>query len=205
MAVLTWDLPGTRTYQYGIQKVALYGALGESSNWDGVTAISEDSDGSEFEEIFFDSDKVFTVVYRGYFSCSVSAIGFPRKFLNYLGVKESRPGLFITNQEKSLFNMSYQTLSGDGGYKIHLVSNIIATRESRDHKTIESNTTPDVMTWNFSTIPDKSYGLVKPSSHIVLDSNKIDSITLAMVENYLYGTQSTDPMFPSREDFLNII
>jgi len=205
MTKLTWDDLSERTYNYGVSKVVLYSSDGVSfAKWPGVTSIKETVSGSDFESDFFDGHKFYNYPSTGSYEADVSAFSFPKQFLRALGVKETRPGFFLTNQDKEIFHMVYQTETSYGGYKIHLVSNIVSTRSSSENKTLNDSVEPETFTFKFSAIPVKPTENLAPYSKVVVDSEKVDPSKLSLIENYIYGTESENPMFPIGSLFVNI-
>jgi hypothetical protein len=207
MAKLTWGSLSDRTYNYGVSKVVLYNEDGTKyAKWPGVTSIKETSSGASFEPIFFDGRKFYNYPSTGGYEAEITAVSFPKEFLGPLGVEETRPGFFLTNQAREVFHMAYQTETSYGGYKIHLVANIISGRASSENKSISDSIEPEVFTWKFTAIPPPTTGgyYVLPYSKVSIDSQKIDSYTLALIEDYLYGTELDSPRFPIENLFIDI-
>lgn len=205
MAKLTWDAEADRTYNYGVSKVVLYSDDGTKfAKWPGVTAIKETSVNSSFEELYFDGRKFYNYPSTGDYEAEVSALSFPDEFLGVLGVKETRPGFFITNQDRRVFHMSYQTETSYGGYKIHIVANIVSSRASSESKTIGDSLDPEVFSWKFSAVPPNTITELRPYPKVVVDSEKIDSYTLSVIEGYIYGNETQDPTLPIDNLFVNI-
>jgi hypothetical protein len=109
-----------------------------------------------------------------------------------------------------MFNLSYRTLVGDGlngldaGYKIHLLYNLIATPSDTTISTVGAVTTPVTFEWNLYGVPATMWG-IRPTSHISLDSRRIDADILETIEEALYGTESTDAAMPDLVDLLAMV
>ena len=205
MAKITWDGANDRTYNYGVSKVVLYSKDGIShAKWSGVTSIKETSSNSSFEEIFFDGHKFYNYPSTGDYEAEVTAVSFPKEFLGPLGLKETRPGFFLTNQAREVFHMIYQTETSSGGYKIHLVANILSNRASSTNNSISDAVEPEVFSWKFTAIPSTTIVDRKPYSKVVIDSQKIDQNTLELMEDYIYGTEVDSPRFPIENLFIDI-
>jgi hypothetical protein len=205
MAKLTWDAMSDRTYEYGVSKVVLYSKDGTKfSKWSGVTSIKETSVNSSFEELYFNGQKFYNYPSSGDYQADVSALSFPKEFLGPLGVKESRPGFFLTNQDREVFHMTYQTQTSYDGYKIHFVANIVSSRASSESKTLDSSTNPEVFSWKFSAVPPDVISGVRPYPKVIVDSEKIDPESLTIIENYIYGSEVEDPRFPIENLFVDI-
>ena len=59
------------------------------------------------------------------------------------------------------------------------------------------NDSPDAInfSWEMTTTPIAVTGF-KPTSHIEIDSTKVDSTKLTALENMLYGAENVDPALP---------
>ena len=126
------------------------------------------------------------------------------------GVRRDHPGVYIAQQARKPFGLSYRSLVGNDlegqehGYKLHLVYGCLAAPSERARATV--NDSPEAMglSWELSTTPvavgtiaGKEY---RPTAHLTIDSTKVDADALAAIEEVLYGKDATvapDPVAPA--------
>ena len=95
-------------------------------------------------------------------------------------------------------------LDPDAAYKIHLLYNIQASAAAASFATLGQAPTPGVFSWDLTGTPAQMFG-IRPTSHISLDSYRMDSDLLATLEGILYGTTETDPSLPDLVDLLGMV
>lgn len=209
MTQIVWDEVGSRKFQTGIDHAVFYTDT-EAVPWNGIISVDVKNEGLSVTPVYFDDRKVNEIVYLGDFSGVLTAYTYPDEFLPYDGYNEPVEGVFIDNQDRGTFGLCYRTIIGndeDGiehGYKLHILYNLTAIADGMTSQTVESNVEPIEFKWNLSSIPDEIPGY-RPSSHIIIDSTKVDPQALSDVEDILYGTESEDPRLLSMlEIFENI-
>ena len=94
-------------------------------------------------------------------------------------------------------------LSNELGYKIHLVYNALAAPSDRTNATIKDSPDPNTMSWGITTNPPELAG-IRPTSHFVVDSTKTNPAVLVILENHIYGTESTAPTLPSPAELVGM-
>jgi hypothetical protein len=209
MATLVWDQVGDRLYETGVSKGVLYQYNGLGVAWNGLTSIEESVD-TQVEPVYFDGVKFNDLVTVGDFSAHLKAWTYPDEFMAFEGTLEDESGFYITNQRPDRFCLSYQTLIGDdvkgteSGYKIHVLYNLTAVPSSRNHETMALDVQPLEFEWDISSIPEDIEGY-RPTSHVILDSRRIDPHLLSDIEDILYGDDINDPYLPPLQSFSTFI
>lgn len=211
MVRITWDGPGTRFYETGVDRGVFYPASGAAGvSWSGLIGVTENVSGGEATPLYYDGVKYLDVVGSEDFQATIEAYSSPAEFADCDGIKSLATGLFVTGQPRNWFGMSYRTLVGndldaDAGYKIHLVYNAMALPSARANKTKSDKTDPMTKSWTINTVPpfvtDAGY---KPTAHVILDSRKVNTLLLAYLEGILYGTTTSSPRLPLIGELLTI-
>lgn len=210
MAKLVWGAEGTRLFETGIDNVALY--LPEHFRgvpWSGVVSINETTSNAEPEAHYIDGHKYLNLMSKPDFSLSLSAYATPEEFASCDGYGMLRRGLMIDEQPRTSFGLSYRTLVGNDvlshkyGYKIHMLHDVIATSDGRDHRTISTDVTPTTRSWKMTTLP-QHLSQNRSASHFIVDSRKTDPIVLAYLELLLYGGQGYDARLLSPDDLVTL-
>lgn len=166
--------------------------------------------GADHSPSYFDEIKYLDWISSDDAKIKIDAFSVPEEFYECDGYKEITLGFFATQQPRFKFGMSYRTkigndlLSKDYGYKIHLIYNAIASPTSRTNTSTQDRSNPTTLSWVLNTIPPTSTTR-KPTAHLIVDSTKYLSSTIANLENILYGTTSTDPRLPSQSEFDTIM
>lgn len=196
MPRLTWDGLGERLYETGVSKGVLFPFANEAYTtgvaWNGLVGVAENPSGAEATPLWADNIKYLELMSAEQYGATIEAYTAPDEFAECDGSAQVSAGVYITQQKRKSFGFSYVTQIGndidasDHGYKIHLVYGCKAAPASKDYNTI--NDTPEAMTlsWEVSTTPVTVPGL-KPTSHIIINSTKVDAEKLETFENILYG------------------
>lgn len=210
MSRIEWNKPGERTFESGVDQGVLYPRLGPGVPWNGLTAVSEDTSGGDLESLYFDGLKYLDVVGADDFQATIEAFSAPVEFAEADGQKMISPGLFVSQQPRKTFGMSYRTLKGNDllgteyGYKIHIVYNCTAAPSSKTNATISDNVTPGTRSWDVSTVPPPA-STFKPTAHIVLDSTMIEPYAMEQAEALLYGHDGSDAYLPTVDELITAL
>jgi len=202
MTVLEWDKVGERIYQAGIDRGVLYLKDGTVVPWNGLTSV-EDNTSSELKSYYLDGVKILDHVVPGDFAGKLTAFTYPDEFNEVLGIVAVGSGLSFHEQESKSFNLSYRTkisndLDEDYGYKIHLLYNLRAIQDAKVFQTLSDQPEANLFSWALSGLPPIStIDGVRPTVHVVVDSIDSDPATFQMMQDILYGTETTDPRFPT--------
>lgn len=230
MAILQWDNAGERYYETGVSNVVLYLAnrtynptTGTSITypkgvaWNGVTTISEAPEGADANDFYADNIKYLSIRGVENFKGSVSAYTYPDEWMMCDGsinfANEALPGVFLHQQQRSLFGLSYFTIKGNDyrdnvGSLIHLVYGATASPSNRDYGTVNDSPEPIEFSWDFDTTPVPVTGFentIKPVSHITIDTTKMTAALITKLKNALWGTADADPYLPLPGDLYTLL
>jgi len=186
MARLEWDKTGERLYETGTDRGVLYvasnGTYPTGVAWNGLTGVDENPSGAEANAQYADNIKYLELRSAEDFEqCDGSA--------------EPAEGMYIGQQARKMFGMSYRTKIGndvDGdehGYYIHLIYGATASPSQRSYKTVNDSPEPIEFSWEVTTTPVNIVGY-KPVAHVRINSTKADPEKLAVLESVLYGADA---------------
>lgn len=215
MAKLTWDQTGERYYETGLKNGVLYpqddsGAYPKGVAWNGLTAVNESPSGAEASPLYADDIKYLELMSNEEFGGSIEAYTYPDEFSECNGEGELVEGVKIGQQSRKPFGFSYRTVLGndvkgnDYGYKLHLVYGAKAAPSEKAYATINDSPEAMTMSWEFTTTPVAVEGF-KPTSHIEIDSTKVDSTKLAALEDILYGSASEEARLPLPSEIADLM
>ena len=215
MAVIKWDSTGERFFEMGVKKGVLYpidneGNYTKGVAWNGLTSVAETPDGAEATDLYADDIKYASFRSAEKFGGTIEAYMFPDVWYECDGSAELAPGVYLGQQTRKKFGMSYVTQIGndvqgeDLGYKLHLVYGATASPSERTYESI--NDSPDAITfsWDFETTPVGVEGH-KPTSLITINSLKADPAKLKALEAILYGTESQEPRLPMPDEVYTLM
>ena len=212
---LTWDKVGERRYETGVNKGVLYipdanGVYSTGVAWNGLTTVTESPSGAEATPLYADNIKYLNLISAEEFGATVEAYTYPDEFNQFDGVASPSEGVYVGQQSRKAFGMSYQTRVGndtqgsDLGYKIHLIYGAQAAPSEKAYATINDSPEAITFSWELTTTPVDVDGTLKPTAQLVIDSTKVDPDDLATLEAALYGSVSTDPRLPLPAEVLGM-
>lgn len=215
MSKIVWDATGEHFYETGVKNGVLYpqsstGTYPKGVAWNGLTSVTESPGGADPSDIYADDDKYLTLRAKETFGGTIEAYTSPDEFGACDGTAELAPGVFIGQQARKAFGLSYRTAIGNDidadehGYKLHLVYGATASPSQKAYSTI--NESPEAMTlsWEFTTTPVKVAGH-KPTALLTIDSTKVSEGVMAKIEAALYGTESEEAHLPTPDEILALI
>lgn len=212
MTKLVWDAPGERIFETGVDRGVLY-VNGVAVAWSGLVSVSETSVGGESTPYYLDGVKYLNLLSDTEFTATIEAFTYPDEFAQCDGTIEFDNGLFVTDQDREPFGLSYRSLIGndiDGvehGYKIHLVYGALASPSPVSHTTLNESPGAEIFSWSISTTPETAEGF-RPTAHYIIDSRKMSPEHLEYLEDILYGRDGTAPLvaqIPSLADLLLLV
>jgi hypothetical protein len=208
MPRIVWGAPGKRFYEAGIDRGVLYVGAQPGVPWNGLTAVNVNSTGGEAKAYYIDGVKYLNVPAAEEFEATINAYTYPDEFGACDGSTQVRPGLRVTQQRRKSFGFSYRTMIGNEmspelGYKIHIVYNALAAPSGRNHTTLGESAEPGDFSWNITTRPPAISGYNR-TSHVVIDSRDTNSVTLAAIEDILYGTSINTARLPDFDELVTI-
>ena len=212
---LVWDKTGERTYETGVDRMALYlydtqtKTCKDAVAWNGITAFNESPSGAEPTALYADNIKYLNLMSAEEYGATLEAYTYPEEFEECDGSKEIAPGVIIGQQNRRLFAVCYRTLIGDDvegtekGYKLHIVYNCLASPSERSHATVNDSPEAANPSWTISTTPVEVSG-GKPTATITIDSTAVDPEALASFEDIVYGDLSNEGRLPFPDEIASI-
>ena len=209
MARLEWDAQNTHFYETGVDHGVLYPMSADGSTygvgvaWNGLTAVTESPSGADPNPIYADNIKYLNLYSVEEFGATIEAYTYPDEWAECDGSAQVSPGVTIGQQKRKAFGFSFRslvgndTLASDYGYKIHLIYNAMASPSDRNYTTTNDNPEAIDFSWEVSTTPVEVGGNYKPTSHIIVESNKVDATKLATLKETLYGSENAQPTLPT--------
>lgn len=199
---LVWDQEGQKVYETGVDRGVLFpmvkGVYSAGEAWNGLMSVDEKPSGAEPTALYANNKKYLEILSAEEFAMTIGAYTYPAGFKPCLGIKEMGPGVYVTQQNRTPFGLSYRTLIGNDteknayGYKIHLVYGATAKPAEKTNKTINESPEASELSWECSTTPVEVPNC-DPSAHIEIDSTTVSEETLTAIEDILYGTETTAP------------
>lgn len=215
MSKLVWDQVGERYYETGVKNGVLYpqgtdGTYPKGVAWNGLTAVTESPSGAEATALYADDIKYLNLMSAEEFGATIEAYTYPDEFAACDGSAALADGVFIGQQKRTAFGLSYKTTIGndvdgtDYGYKLHIIYGALAAPSEKAYATI--NDSPEALTfsWEITTTPVAVEGF-KPTACITIDSTKADETKLAALEAILYGSEDTEARLPMPDEIATLM
>lgn len=208
MSRLNWGSPGARVFLAGVDRGVLY-SQGVGVPWIGLTAVREAPTFGVPTPFYVDGRKYLNETSPSEFAATLEAYTYPDEFEFCDGTATAGDGLYIDEQQRHPFDLSYRTKVGneiegiDFGYRINFLYNATAAPSARDYVTLGSTVDPLTLSWGLTTLPEDMDGH-EPVSHLMVDSRYTHPDLLKQIENVLYGTPSTEPVLPRPNELLKM-
>lgn len=214
MTRLSWDDVGARKYETGVDQGVLYtpNGSGEYDNgfaWNGLTNVNETPSGAESNPQYADNMKYLDLKSAEEFGATIEALTYPDEFAQFDGMAEAATGVYLGQQGRRSFGLSYRTRIGndvegdDYGYKLHLVYGCSATPSEKSFASVNDSPEATAFSWEVTTVPVIVPGY-KPTSILTIESPKVAPADLLELENLLYGTPGQDPRLPHPTEVIAI-
>lgn len=214
MSKLVWDSVGERIYETGIKQGVLYlqdaqGAYAKGVAWNGLTAVNERPSGAEPSPIYADDIKYVNLMSAEEFGATIEAYTYPKEFAECDGSASIADGVYIGQQKRKTFGLSYRTTVGndvdfnDHGYKLHLIYGALAAPSEKSYTTINDNPEAITFSWEITTTPVNVTGF-KPTAIVTIDSTKVDKEKLTKLEEILYGGEQKEARLPLPDEVTTI-
>lgn len=211
MSKLIWDQVGERRYETGVDHGVLYipsnGVYDEGYAWNGLTAVTESPSGAESSPQYADNIMYLNLVSAELFGATVEAFTYPPEFAQCDGSAVPEVGVALGQQGRKQFGLCYRTMLGndvdgsDHGYRIHLVYGAQAAPSEKAYATINDSPSALAFSWAITTTP-VAVTNYKPTSLLTVDSNAVAALSLAALEDALYGTAGTSPRLPLPDEVI---
>lgn len=204
MSKLSWNDVGTKYFEAGVDRGVLY--IDDTGvAWSGLTSVEEAPTGGAATPYYLDGVKFLNMSSIEEFEATLNAFYSPEEFDACDGSLALAEGLYVTAQKRKAFGLCYRTRIGNDvngeahGYKLHLVYNALASPSNNTHSTIADQVEAGVFSWKLTTTP-APVPAYRPTAHVVIDSTQTSPALLALLEENLYGTDTTPPtlIYPSR-------
>lgn len=208
MVQLIWDNPGERHFEAGLDRGVLYPDSNIGVAWNGLVSVKEAPSGGEPKPYYLDGVKFLNVPSTEEYSGTIEAFTYPNEFEELDGSMALYTGVFVNQQLRKSFGLSYRTKLGndlvgiDKGYKIHLIYNAVASPSEKTFDSLGDAPEAIAFSWDFTTTPIDIAPGIKPMAHITIDSTRISPLMLKYIEQNLYGTSSTQPQFMTPQDII---
>lgn len=214
MAQLTWDQTGERLYETGVDHGVLYipdatGAYNSGVAWNGLVTVTESPSGAESNKQYADNQVYLNLISAEEFGGTIEAFTYPDEFGVCDGTAKPGAGLYVGQQPRKAFGLSYRTKIGNDvegnshGYKLHLVYGAMAAPSEKAYGTVNDSPEPITFSWEFSTTPVQVPGF-EPTAILTISSLEADEADLKALEAMLYGSGNTEPELPLPEDVISI-
>lgn len=202
MPKLVWDGSGDKVYETGVDHGVLYPVANNGTYpigyaWNGLTAVNESPEGAESNPQYADNIEYVNLISTERAKGTIEAFTYPDEFAECDGSAEIAPGVYVGQQSRKAFGMSYRSLVGndteneDYGYKLHLVYGAKASPSEKAYNTINDSPEAITFSWEYNATPVSVPGK-KPSATITIDSTKFEDDTkLKALEEILYGIDAT--------------
>ena len=215
MARLQWDQIGERLYEAGVEKGVLYvqntdGTYNKGVAWNGLTGVNVSPSGAEPTKLWANNAQYGAVLSQEELGATIEAYTYPDEFAVCDGSAELAPGVHVGQQTRMPFALAYVTKIGndvqslDHGYKIHIIYGALAAPSEKDYQTINESPEAITFSWEVTTTPVDVPGF-KPTAYLTIDSTAVDSEILKVIEDTLYGTESTEPELLMPADIIDLI
>lgn len=207
MSQLEWSVVGERYFETGVDRAVLYVGEAPGVAWSGVVSVVESPSGGEVKSYYLDGINYLNVASKGKFEATLSAFYSPREFDQCDGVDLVARGLYVSQQSRKPFGLSYRTKVGndiqgvDYSYKIHIVYNALAAPAERSYNTLSAEPEVEPLSWKISTRARLIPGAA-PSAHVIIDTSKAHHLAVEQIESILYGNDAEEARLPTPEEIV---
>lgn len=211
---ITWDESVNRIFEYGVSKGVHYlldekGEYSKAAAWNGLINVTDSPSGAENTKLYADGIEYAALRSAEEYSNSIEAYTYPDQFAECDGSAQPIPGMYITQQTRKKFGMSWRTEIGnadnsEAGYKIHVAYGLTASPTEKSHDTVNDSPDAQTMSWNSegSPVPVSGY---KPTAKLEFDSTKLGAKRMAELEKVLYGSEDSEARLPLPDEIINIL
>ena len=217
MVALAWHETGDKQYELGVDKGVFYplnaatSAYDNAYAWNGLISVTESPSGAEVTKNYADNDVYMSLMSAEEFAATVEAYNYPDKFALVDGTAEPVPGLYVGQQPRKPFGLSYRTKVGndskgmDAGYKIHLIYNAMAAPSEKAYSTVNDSPEATTFSWELSTTPINAGDVLKSTAQLTINSLKVSAAKLKALEDILYGTTTLQARLPLPTEVIGLL
>lgn len=217
MVALAWHETGDKQYELGVDKGVFYplnattSAYDTAYAWNGLISVTESPSGAEVTKNYADNDVYMSLMSAEEFAATVEAYNYPDEFALVDGTAEPVPGLYVGQQPRKPFGLSYRTKVGndskgmDAGYKIHLIYNAMAAPSEKAYSTVNDSPEATTFSWELSTTPINAGNVLKSTAQLTINSLKVPAAKLKALEDILYGTTTLEARLPLPTEVIGLL
>ena len=217
MVALAWHETGDKQYELGVDKGVFYplnattSAYDKAYAWNGLISVTESPSGAEVTKNYADNDVYMSLMSAEEFAATVEAYNYPDEFALVDGTAEPVPGLYVGQQPRKPFGLSYRTKVGndskgmDAGYKIHLIYNAMAAPSEKAYSTVNDSPEATTFSWELSTTPINAGDVLKSTAQLTINSLKVPAAKLKALEGILYGTTTLEARLPLPTEVIGLL
>lgn len=217
MVALAWHETGDKQYELGVDKGVFYplnattSAYDKAYAWNGLISVTESPSGAEVTKNYADNDVYMSLMSAEEFAATVEAYNYPDEFALVDGTAEPVPGLYVGQQPRKPFGLSYRTKVGndskgmDAGYKIHLIYNAMAAPSEKAYSTVNDSPEATTFSWELSTTPINAGNVLKSTAQLTINSLKVPAAKLKALEDILYGTTTMEARLPLPTEVIGLL
>lgn len=217
MVALAWHETGDKQYELGVDKGVFYplnattSAYDKAYAWNGLISVTESPSGAEVTKNYADNDVYMSLMSAEEFAATVEAYNYPDEFALVDGTAEPVPGLYVGQQPRKPFGLSYRTKVGndskgmDAGYKIHLIYNAMAAPSEKAYSTVNDSPEATTFSWELSTTPINAGDVLKSTAQLTINSLKVPAAKLKALEDILYGTTTLEARLPLPTEVIGLL
>ena len=217
MVALAWHETGDKQYELGVDKGVFYplnaktSAYDKAYAWNGLISVTESPSGAEVTKNYADNDVYMSLMSAEEFAATVEAYNYPDEFALVDGTAEPVPGLYVGQQPRKPFGLSYRTKVGndskgmDAGYKIHLIYNAMAAPSEKAYSTVNDSPEATTFSWELSTTPINAGNVLKSTAQLTINSLKVRAAKLKALEDILYGTAALEARLPLPTEVIGLL
>ena len=217
MVALAWHETGDKQYELGVDKGVFYplnattSAYDKAYAWNGLISVTESPSGAEVTKNYADNDVYMSLMSAEEFAATVEAYNYPDEFALVDGTAEPVPGLYVGQQPRKPFGLSYRTKVGndskgmDAGYTIHLIYNAMAAPSEKAYSTVNDSPEATTFSWELSTTPINAGDVLKSTAQLTINSLKVPAAKLKALEDILYGTTTLEARLPLPTEVIGLL
>ena len=217
MVALAWHETGDKQYELGVDKGVFYplnattSAYDNAYAWNGLISVTESPSGAEVTKNYADNDVYMSLMSAEEFAATVEAYNYPDEFALVDGTAEPVPGLYVGQQPRKPFGLSYRTKVGndskgmDAGYKLHLIYNAMAAPSEKAYSTVNDSPEATTFSWELSTTPINAGDVLKSTAQLTINSLKVPAAKLKALEDILYGTTTLQARLPLPTEVIGLL
>ena len=217
MVALAWHETGDKQYELGVDKGVFYplnattSAYDNAYAWNGLISVTESPSGAEVTKNYADNDVYMSLMSAEEFAATVEAYNYPDEFALVDGTAEPVPGLYVGQQPRKPFGLSYRTKVGndskgmDAGYKLHLIYNAMAAPSEKAYSTVNDSPEATTFSWELSTTPINAGDVLKSTAQLTINSLKVSAAKLKALEDILYGTAALQARLPLPTEVIGLL